>query len=355
MPADAMAIKETRNSDSHAADHLIESISMTGFPTRRLRRLRLNPSLREMLAEVRLARQELIAPLFVRQGLERPVEIPSLPGHFQHSVESAMELVKRWADLGLQAVLLFGIPEKKDSFGSAAWDDKQVVQQLAGLIKAHMPGMVVMTDVCLCEYTDHGHCGPMQTRTDGQVTVDNDAALESLARIALSHARCGSDVVSPSAMMDGQVGAIRHALDAKGFKDTAIMSYSVKFASSMYGPFRQAAQSAPSAGDRKSYQMDYRCPSQSFMEAQMDIDEGADIIMVKPAATYLDVIRDLRGRFEVPLCAYHVSGEYAAIKAAAMAGWIDERAAVLEVTTAIKRAGANLIITYYAEQLAQWI
>ncbi|MDY6913092.1 MAG: porphobilinogen synthase [Planctomycetota bacterium] len=328
---------------------------MSEFCTRRLRRLRYNATLREMLAEVRLRRDELIAPLFVAGGAGVQREIPSMPGQFQFSADSAVDTVRRWSDKGLRAVLLFGLPDRKDAAGSTAWDDNEAVQQLTRQIKASLPEMLVITDVCLCEYTDHGHCGPLTRRRDGQTDVDNDAAIESLGKVAVSHASAGADMVAPSAMMDGQVAAIRAALDAAGFVETVIMSYAAKFASSLYGPFRDAADCAPASGDRRTYQMDYRAASQAVAEAQADLDEGTDIIMVKPAATYLDVISELRRRFDAPLAAYHVSGEYAALQAAARAGWLDEQAAILEVTTAIKRAGADLIITYFAEKLADWL
>jgi len=310
--------------------------------------------MRDLLAEVKLTRDDLIAPLFVTEGADLRLEIPSMPGVYRFSVDTAAETARRWAYAGIRAVLLFGIPDHKDAEGSAAWDDGAAVQKLIGRLKENIPEMLVLTDVCLCEYTDHGHCGKIVQRPGGYV-VDNDATLELLGRIAVSHARAGADVVAPSAMMDGQVAAIRQALDNGGFSETGILSYSVKFASSLYGPFRDAADCAPKFGDRRSYQMDYRSPRQAVLEARADIDEGADIIMVKPAATYLDVIAEMRRRFDVPLGAYHVSGEYACLKAAAAAGWIDEQQAAVEVTTAIKRAGADLIITYFAEQLAGWI
>ena len=328
---------------------------MRRFPTTRLRRLRYNATLREMLAETRLSRDDLIAPLFVREGEGVRREIASMPGQFQHSVDTAIQTARRWADKGIRAVLLFGIPDVKDAVGSAAWDDGAPVQRLAGRIKHDLPDMLVVTDVCLCEYTDHGHCGTLVERADGRRDVDNDATLESLARTAVSQARCGADVVAPSAMMDGQVGAIREALDAEGLRTTCIMSYAVKFASAMYGPFRDAAESPPQFGDRRSYQMDCRSARQAFPEAACDLAEGADILMVKPAATYLDVIAAVKARFDAPLAAYHVSGEFASIESAARAGWLDERAAATEITIAIKRAGADLIITYFAEQLADWL
>jgi porphobilinogen synthase len=327
---------------------------MSGYPQSRLRRLRGSPTLRRMLAEVRLSRDELIAPLFVRDGQGVRREISSMPGQFQLSCDTAMETVRRWAGLGLPAVLLFGIPDRKDAAGSGAWDEGGAVQQLCRQIKRELPQIVVFTDVCLCEYTDHGHCGPLLQSPYG-VTVDNDAAIESLGRIAVSHARSGADVVAPSAMMDGQIAAIRSALDAEGLVGTPILSYAVKFASSLYGPFREAADSAPQSGDRRTYQMDYRAPRQAGLEAELDVEEGADMLMVKPAWTYLDLIAEVRRRFDLPLAAYHVSGEYSCIKAAAANGWIDEKGVVLEVISAIKRAGADLVITYFAEQLAQWL
>ena len=328
---------------------------MSGFSIRRLRRLRATPALRDMLAEVQLSHEDLIAPLFVREGENVRHEITSMPGQFQYSVDTAAETVKAWTDKGLRAVLLFGLPDVKDAVGSEAWNDEAAVQRLTRHIKADVPDMLVMTDVCLCEYTDHGHCGTLCDRPDGQKDVDNDATLGSLAKVAVSHARAGADVVAPSAMMDGQVAAIRQGLDEAGFDGARIMSYAVKFASSLYGPFRDAAESPPQFGDRRTYQMDYRAPAQAIPEAVTDVDEGADIVMVKPAATYLDIIAHVRQYVDVPLAAYHVSGEFSMIKAAVGAGWLDERGTVLEITSAIKRAGADLIITYYAEQLADWL
>jgi porphobilinogen synthase len=309
-----------------------------------------------MLAEVRFTRDDLIAPLFVREGGGPPREISSMPGQFQFSVADGLETVRRWAGKGLPAILLFGLPDHKDAIGSGAWNDAGPVQELCRRVKKALPEVVIITDVCLCEYTDHGHCGPLAgTGAKPQATVDNDAAIVSLAKSAVSHARAGADIVAPSAMMDGQVAAIRQGLDAAGFDQTAILAYAVKFASSMYGPFREAADCAPQFGDRRTYQLDYRVPRQAAMEARLDVEEGADLLMVKPAWTYLDVIADVRRRFDLPLAAYHVSGEYACLKAAAANGWLDEKAAAVEVTSAIKRAGADLIITYFAEQLAEWL
>ena len=325
---------------------------MAMFPARRLRRLRTSGPLREMLARVKLSRTDLIAPLFVRAGTGIASEIPSMPGQYQFSPDKALETIRRWAELGIPAVLLFGIPENKDDIGSGAWDDKAPVQSLTRQIKANLPEMIVITDICLCEYTDHGHCGQVSHRPDGSATVDNDATLELLARAAVSCAASGADIVAPSAMMDGQVAAIRAGLDQAGLTDTAILSYAVKFASALYGPFRDAAESAPQFGDRKTYQLDYRATGQMIAEAQADVDEGADMLMVKPALAYLDVIAEVRRRFDLPLAAYHVSGEYAMVVSAARHGWLDEQATMVELTTAIKRAGADLIITYFAEQLA---
>ena len=322
--------------------------------TSRLRRLRVSATLRDMLAEVRLSRQDLVAPIFVRPG-EGSNEIPTMPGQFQHSHDSAMDTLRHWSDSGIPAVLLFGIPPRKDPTGSMAWDESAPVQRLVRAIKRELPSLCVITDVCLCEYTDHGHCGVLETSADGKTSVDNDATVELLAKTAVSHARAGADIVAPSAMMDNQVSAIRRALDEAGHTDTAILSYAVKFASSLYGPFRQVAENAPAHGDRRTYQMDYRSPRQAILESSADAAQGADMLMVKPAGTCLDVIAEIRRRFDLPLAAYHVSGEYAAIKFAAMAGAIDEKAAVCEITTAIKRAGADIVITYYAQSLASWL
>jgi len=325
-----------------------------GFPTRRMRRLRGSAPLREMVAETRLAPSDLVLPLFVRpgEGEARPIE--SMPGNFQYSIDRLVGAAKEAADAGVPAVLLFGIPSSKDSQGSEAYAERGIVQEAVRAVKSECPSLVVVTDVCLCEYTDHGHCGPLK-EIRGRRVVDNDAALELLARAALTHAEAGADVVAPSDMMDGRVGAIRIVLDEAGHTDVPIMSYAAKYASAFYGPFRDAAESPPKFGDRRGYQMDYRAGRQAALEADADAAEGADMLMVKPALAYLDVIADVRRRSALPLAAYHVSGEYAMLKAAAANGWLDERGAVIEVTTAIKRAGADLIITYYAEQLAEWL
>ncbi len=325
------------------------------FPSRRMRRLRGHPALREMLAEVHLRREQLVAPLFVRSGTGVAEPIEAMPGQSRLSPDLAEATVRRWADLGLRAVLLFGIPDRKDPSGTSAWDPAGPVCQALARLKRSVPEVLTVTDVCLCEYTDHGHCGPVVQRPGRGPSVDNDAALELLARTALAYARAGADVVAPSDMMDGRVGAIRQALDGEYFAEVAILSYAVKFASSLYGPFREAAGSCPSFGDRRSYQMDARAPRQVRPEVALDAAEGADMVMVKPALAYLDVIQTVRQATDLPVAAYHVSGEYSMIKAAAQRGWLDERQAVLEITGAIRRAGADVIITYYAESLAHWL
>ncbi len=326
------------------------------FPARRLRRLRSRQAVRDMLAEVDLSADRLVAPLFVRPGEDVREEIPSMPGQYRLSVDRAVETARRWANKGIGGVLLFGIPTGKDADGSAAWDDDQPVQRLTRALRDALPEWTIFTDTCLCEYTEHGHCGPTTTGPDGRVTVDNDQALKALARAALSQARAGASFTAPSAMMDGQVAAIRNLLDSEGFGSVGVLSYAVKFASAFYGPFRDAAGSAPGQGDRRGYQMDPRAGiRQAMLEAAGDEAEGADMLMVKPAGAYLDVLTRLRGRTDLPLMAYHVSGEYSMIKAAAQAGWLDERAAVVEVMTGIRRAGADGIVTYFAESLADWL
>ena len=328
---------------------------MDGFPTRRMRRLRQNATLREMLASVRLDRRDLIAPLFVCCGsaVRRPID--AMPGQFQLSPDQAAQTARQWADLGLAAVLLFGIPDAKDAVGSGAWDPAGPVCQAAARIKRAVPDMLVIADVCLCQYTEGGHCGPLYTRPDGVMDVDNDAALVHLARTAVAYAQAGADVVAPSDMMDGRVGAIRSSLDEAGLVHVPILSYAVKFASCLYGPFRQAAQCAPRSGDRRSYQMDPRSGRQVRAEVALDIAEGADMVMVKPAGAYLDVIQTVRAACDVPLVAYQVSGEYAMICAAIAAGCLEEQPGVMELLGGIKRAGADLIITYFAPRVARWL
>ncbi len=319
------------------------------FPKTRLRRLRRTEGLRRMVRETRLSPADLIQPLFVcpGRGVERPVS--SMPGVAQLSVDRALEAAKEAYRVGVPAVLLFGIPEHKDSIGSDSWLDDGVVQNAVRAIKDAVPELTVITDVCLCEYTDHGHCGVLTREGD----VDNDATLKLLARQALSHARAGADMVAPSDMMDGRVGAIRAELDEAGLSHVAIMAYAAKFASAFYGPFREAAESAPKFGDRRSYQMDPANGDEALREVALDLEEGADIVMVKPALAYLDLIYRVRHTFNCPVAAYNVSGEYAMLRAAGLNGWLDEERAVMEVLTAIKRAGANLIITYFATQVAR--
>ncbi len=318
------------------------------YPTERLRRLRKTGALRSMVRETRLHRSNLIYPLFVQEGKGVAEEISSMPGIFRFSPDRLQAEIAELASLGLVSVILFGIPEKKDPTGSSALDENGVVQQAIRTIKKEAPEMVVVTDVCLCEYTSHGHCGVLAGEE-----VDNDATLGFLAAMALSHAEAGVDMVAPSDMMDGRVRAIRNTLDDRGFSHVPIMSYAAKFASAFYGPFREAAESAPAFGDRRSYQMDPANRREAIREIDLDVEEGADIVMVKPALAYLDVLREARQRVLRPLAAYNVSGEYAMVKAAAARGWIDEQRIVPEILTSIKRAGADLIITYFAKQAAK--
>ena len=326
-----------------------------GYPTRRLRRLRYNPTLRAMLASASVRVEDLIAPVFVHEGLRRRKEVASMPGQYQRPIADAADYVAALAEKGVRAVLVFGIPKAKDAAGSGAWDDEGIVQKALRAMRQAAPQTLLIADACLCEYTDHGHCGPLVELPDGRMDVDNDGALAALAKTAVSQARAGADIIAPSAMMDGQVWAIRRGLDAAGFERTAIMSYAVKFASALYGPFRDAAGSTPGFGDRRSYQMDPAAPKQILAEARADLTEGADILMVKPAAAYLDVISAVAAATDAPLAAYHVSGEYAMIRFAARSGVLDERPVVMEITSGIKRAGADLVITYFAEQIADWL
>jgi len=323
---------------------------MSTFPVTRLRRFRRTAALRSLVRETTLDPAELVLPLFVCPGedVERPLE--GLPGIAQRSVERIREAAAAAHADGVGAVILFGIPEEKDDEGSGAWDEDGIVQRTLRALREASPGLVLITDVCLCEYTSHGHCGVV---TDGE--IDNDASLELLARTAVSHVEAGADVVAPSDMMDGRVGAIRAALDDAGREATPILAYSAKYASAFYGPFREAAGSTPSFGDRRSYQMDPPNVREALRECELDLAEGADAIMVKPALPYLDVIRAARERFDAPLFAYNVSGEYAMVKAAAAGGWLDERQAALEALTAIKRAGADAIVTYWAHDVATWL
>ena len=313
----------------------------------RPRRLRRTSTLREMVRETKLSLKDFISPLFVKHGQDKKDPIPSMPGQYQFSVDTVVKESEELWSLGVPSIILFGLPDKKDDKGSTSWAEDGVVQRAVRAIKDRLPDMVVITDVCLCEYTDHGHCGVIK---NGQ--VDNDATLELLARQALSHARAGADIVAPSDMMDGRVAAIREALDAQGYKDIAILSYAVKYASAFYGPFRDAAESTPQFGDRAGYQMDPANAIEALKEAQLDMEEGADMIMVKPATPYLDIISQVHEISLVPVAAYTVSGEYAMVKAAEAKGWIDGERAMMEMLTSIKRAGADLILTYFAKDAA---
>jgi porphobilinogen synthase len=316
-----------------------------------MRRLRRTGLLRGLVRETELSPAHLVYPMFVRHGIEGRVPIASMPGIDHLSIGAAVEEAGEAAALGIPAVLLFGLPAAKDEEGSGAWDDEGIVQLATRAIKAAHPDLLVITDLCLCEYTSHGHCGVL--RDDG--VVDNDLTLELLARTAVSQAEAGSDVIAPSDMMDGRVGALRAALDDHGLAETPIMAYSAKYASAFYGPFREAAESAPSRGDRRGYQMDPANALEGVREAQLDADEGADVVMVKPALPYLDVIRRVKDATRLPVAAYNVSGEYAMLKAAVAAGLLDERPAVLETLTGIRRAGADIVITYHAKDVASWL
>jgi len=320
-------------------------------PSLRMRRLRRSSRLRDLVAETRLAPADLVAPLFVREGITEPQPIVSLPGVVQHTVESLVKQARRLAGLGVPALILFGVPATKDPEGSGAWDPHGIVQVALRAVRDELgDAMIVMADLCLDEYTDHGHCGVLTARGE----VDNDLTIELYARVAEAQAGAGADVVAPSGMMDGQVGAIRAALDASGHSDVAVMAYAAKYASALYGPFRDAVDvTITGGGDRRGYQQDVRNSREALREVDLDVAEGADIVMVKPALAYLDVIAAVRARIDLPLAAYHVSGEYAMIKAAAARGWIDGAAVGLEHVTAIKRAGADIIITYLAAELAE--
>lgn len=318
------------------------------FPEFRARRLRRNEAIRRMVRETFLRPEDLIYPMFSAFGKDIKKEIVSMPGIYQQSIEHIVTEAKEVYDLGIPAVILFGIPEEKDALGQDAYSDTGIIQETIKAIKAAVPKLLVITDVCMCEYTDHGHCGVIK---DGD--VDNDETLKLLAAEALSHARAGADIVAPSDMMDGRVAAIREVLDANGFTDIPIMSYAVKYASAYYGPFRDAAESTPQFGDRRSYQMDPANRIEAFREAELDIQECADFLMVKPALAYLDILRDLKERYNLPLVAYNVSGEYSMIKAAAEKGWIDCDRVMMETLIGMKRAGADLIITYHAKEAAR--
>jgi porphobilinogen synthase len=323
---------------------------MLAFPHLRLRRLREAEPLRVLLRETEVSTRDLIYPIFVTHGRDVREEVGPMPGSYHLSLDHLLEEVKEVADLGIPGVLLFGLPAHKDARGTEAYDEHGITQEAIRVIKQAIPGLLLITDVCLCQYTDHGHCGLLFNDR-----IDNDGTLELYAQIALSHARAGADIIAPSGMMDGQVQAIRSALDHEEFRHIPIMAYSAKHASAFYGPFRVAVDSAPQTGDRRSYQMDPANGRMALREIQADIDEGADIIMVKPAMPYLDVIARARDRFQVPIAAYNVSGEYSLVKAAAENEWINEENVTLEILTGIKRAGADIIITYHAKDAARWL
>ncbi len=321
------------------------------FPITRMRRLRKSAGIRKMLQTNHVLPENLIYPVFVTMGKNKKNPIPSMPGIYQFSLDLVREEIEKVVKAGIQAVILFGIPASKDAQGTGAYSSEGIIQQAVYVIKQEFPELVVITDVCLCEYTDHGHCGVVK---DGIIL--NDPTLELLAQTALSHVQAGADIVAPSDMMDGRVGAIRQALDKAGFSETAIMAYSAKYASAFYGPFRDAAGSAPQFGDRKTYQMDTKASwQQALLETALDVEEGADMVMVKPALAYLDIISRVKEEFLCPVVSYNVSGEYAMIKAAAEKGWLDEKQTVLEMMTGLKRAGSDLIITYHALDVAKWL
>jgi porphobilinogen synthase len=328
----------------------MSNFNLPDFPVSRLRRLRKTVALRDMFRETHLTRSDFIYPLFVAEGTNFKREIGSMPNIFQLSVDNILRECEELLSLGINAVLLFGIPDFKDEVGSSGYAADGIVQKASREIKKTFPEMLVITDVCLCEYTSHGHCGVVENEY-----VQNDATLELLAKQALTHAQNGADIIAPSDMMDGRIGAIRKVLDENGFAETPVMAYSAKFASAFYGPFREAAESAPQFGDRKSYQMDFGNPTEAMREIALDIQEGADIVMVKPALAYLDIIRRAKENFNLPVAAYNVSGEYSMVKAAAAKGWIDGERVMLESLTAIKRAGADVIITYFAKEAAKLV
>ncbi len=324
------------------------------YPIARHRRLRGTAALRSMVRETSLSANDLIAPIFITEGEGVQHEIPSMPGVYHWSLDTMEKEINEIAAAGIKSVLVFGVPSSKDAVGTSAYDDNGIVQRGIRKIKALHPELVVIADTCLCQFTDHGHCGVVH-QTECGATIDNDESLELLAKTAVSQAKAGADIIAPSNMMDGFVTAIRGALDLAGFVNTPIMSYSVKFASAYYGPFREAAHSTPQFGDRKTYQMDPANAREAMREAQSDAEEGADFLMVKPGLAYLDIVRMLRDRYDLPIVIYNVSAEYSMVKAAAMQGWIDERAIVLETLTGMKRAGAELIITYHAKDAARWL
>lgn len=325
------------------------------FPATRLRRLRMHPQLRELVRETNLSPQDFVLPLFVRFGTGQKVHIKSMPAQYQWSVDRLPEILDEVVAANIPGVILFGIPERKDAVGSDAYAPQGIVQQAVRVIKQHAPQLLVMTDVCLCEFTDHGHCGVLSEST-GRMDVENDATLGLLVKEAVSHVQAGADLIAPSGMMDGMIRTLRQGLDAASYSHIPIMSYAAKYASGFYGPFRDAAESAPQFGDRRSYQMDPANGAEALREVALDVAEGADILMVKPALSYLDIVRRVKvAHPEVPLAAYNVSGEYAMVKAGAQAGWIDERRVALEILTSIKRAGVDIILTYHALDAARWL
>lgn len=328
----------------------MSNFNYPNFPVSRLRRLRKTPALRDMFRETYLSKKDFIYPLFIVEGEKIKREIGSMPGQFQMSIDNVLAECEQLQNLGISSILLFGIPDRKDERGSGAYDENGIIQKALRAVKKDFPDMLVITDVCLCEYTSHGHCGVIENDY-----VQNDKSLELLAKEALSHAESGADIIAPSDMMDGRVAAIRRTLDENGFTETPIMAYSAKYSSGFYGPFREAAESAPQFGDRKSYQMDFGNSDEAMREIALDIQEGADIVMVKPALSYLDIIRRAKENFNLPLAAYNVSGEYSMIKAAAERGWIDGEKIMMEVLTSIKRAGADVIITYFAKEATKLI
>ena len=352
---DDREVKGQDDSDDMNDSLKIEVLIMQTFPKTRLRRLRENSSLRNLLQETQLSMNDVILPLFVKAGKTEKQPIISMPGHFQLSLDDLDAEIAEVQALGIPGVILFGIPENKDNYGSAGYIEDGIIPQAVQIIRQIAAKLLVITDVCLCEYTSHGHCGLLAQ--DGKPgLVDNDSTLELLAKQALTHVQAGADIVAPSGMMDGMVGSIRQALDAGGFQHIPILSYAVKYASALYGPFREAAQSAPSFGDRRGYQMNSANGNEALREAELDLTEGADMLMVKPAGAYLDVVYRVKQKYPgVPLAAYQVSGEYAMIKAAAAQGWLAEEAAAMESLLAIKRAGADFIISYFAKQLATWL
>ncbi len=323
---------------------------MAGFPVIRMRRMRKNENLRSLIRETKLSIDDLICPLFVIPGYDKKEEISSMPGQFKFSIDLLVEEVQKIKEKGIKAVILFGIPEEKDEEGKDAFDENGIIQKALREIRKYEKEIILITDLCMCEYTSHGHCGILKEKE-----VDNDKTLEYLGKIAVSQAKAGADIVAPSGMMDGQVKVIRETLDKEGFKDTPILSYAAKYSSSFYGPFREAAESSPKFGNRKAYQMDPANAREAILEAKLDFKEGADILMVKPALSYLDIIYRIKQEFQRPVAAYNVSGEYSMVKAMALNGWGNEKDIVLEILTSIKRAGADLILTYHAKDAADWL